>query len=315
MIATLLFALLSLTPVTEPLSCGLKTEFKLMNGIVPMAEWSSVPGLPFSDSGTFSEVTFHSGTSKCFRALSSGATAGLHPSIGSYVNSSGYAGFFQVKGIQVTVCEFQNGFNPGISFKGVSVEARDALSEDPSFFAEYSSQHVLLAGGETAFAGGLQLDLTENMSVGPAWCQDREISRFWISSDLEFGPLRLQSGGAVLDSTFRRRANASVSTPLAEFTAGYDEEDIFGRAKVQYGPAEVCISLPDWGFLLLVIPDDFFLFSLSHTEGGSLLGEVQTRLHGVVAGASVNRYDNGEWNCGFTFGISSGSRITGFSAN
>ena len=315
MICSLLFALLSLTPITEPVSCGLKTEFRLMHGVVPMTEWSSVPGLPFSDSGTFSEVTFHSGTSKCFRALSSGATAGLHPSIGSYVNRSGYAGFLQVKGFQVTVCEFQNGFNPGFSFRGISAEARDALSDDPAFFAEYSWRNLLLAGGENTFAGGIQLDLTESLSLGPAWCRDRELSRFWVSSDIELGPLRFQSGGAVVDSSFSRRANLCVNTAIAELTAGYDEEDLFGRAKMGYGPAEFCLSLPEWGFLLLVKPDNRFLLSLSHREGGVLQGEVQMELHGVVAGGSVSRFDSGEWNCGFTFGISTGTRYTGFSAN
>lgn len=303
MICALLSALLALTPITNPLACGPESEFRLIHGLVPGQDWASVPGMPFSNKGTFSEITYHNGSSRSFRALSSGPTAGLNFAIGSYVNSEGYAGFLDIQDFQVKVCEFKSGLNAGASFRGASVEARDAGSDDPAFFAGYSSEHVLLAAGETVFTGGFFLNLAENVSLGPAWCQDRELARFWMATQMEFGPLRFHSGGAVTDSSFRRRADATLDCGVAEITAGIDEEEFFMITETQLGAAELSVCVPHWGFHLLLKPGDNYLVSLSHKEGGELSGELQFSFNGFVTGLTCNRETGGKWTSGFLAGL------------
>ncbi len=303
----LFLAICSLAPVTEPVSCGKELQFLLIQGLVPESGWSQVPGIPFSPESVFTEVTFHQSSDRSFRVLSTGVTAGLKPSAGSRITKDYYASFLEVSGFRAELWEFDRGTGAGVSYGGAEFQIRNLTGNNPSLLGGYHSERITLAAGEEAFTAGFTLTPAQWVSIGPAWCQDKNTGRFWFVSRINCRPLKISSGGAVTDSTFRRRFTANIDIDYISLTAGTDEEDpvLFLESSAGCCSLSVCLSNP--GFHLLFTAADNLTASVSHTEGGQLSGELQVSIRGFVAGITAKREHGNHWETGAVLGISFGS--------
>ncbi len=125
-----------------------------------------MPGIPLRRTGTFSELTYHTGGRGSFRVLSSGPTAGIHPSIGSLVGGGGYAGWLSAADATVSLCDHGN-YSLASTYRGFTLDYR----ENSGFFGGYSSERFQAAGGPEAFVAGISPAIGEGFSLGPAWCE------------------------------------------------------------------------------------------------------------------------------------------------
>ncbi len=284
-----------LTPITSPVTGGTALEFRMMQGLVPDPGWIRVPGIPLEKRGTFSEITYHSAGGSSFRVLSSGPTAGLHPSIGSLVSRDGFAGWLSAAGATVSLCDYDSR-SIASSYRGFTLDYR----ENAGFFGEYRSGLIQAAGGPDAFVAGFSPEIGEGVTLGPAWCRDRLGSSLWLRGSVTMGALLVETGGAVEEERALPRARASIASGGLLASLGYDRGKLFGQA----GPSpEFLIQWPRWGVSCLFEHGDHILLSMSHSTGGRFRGEFQMAIRGISGGFSFTRRMGGKVTGGFTAGI------------
>jgi len=284
-----------LSPLYPPVSGGKIEEFRYVHGLVPWGEWVLVEGLPFSADESFTEVTYAAECRKTFRVLSSGNTAGLRASTGSFVSSDGYAGFLAASDFSLSICDFGD-YALASSWKGITIDYR----EEGGLQGEYRSETILLAGGKETFTAGISPEIAENVRFGPSWCQDSRGGRLWVQGAASRGSLMLSSGGAVTESGAVYRASAAARSGNFALSAGYDDSELFGSAGLD---PLFLIHWPRWGFSSVVNPSRSLLLCLSHKQGGLFRGEVQISIMGVSGGVTLNRLSGGDYHGGFSVGI------------
>lgn len=292
----ILFVFLSLlTPITNPVSGGAVTDLRLKNGLIPSDDWIQVPGVPFEESGTFTEITFMGGSRRCFRVLSRGPTAGFMPSIGSFVSEDGYAGYLSLAGVSVSVCDF-SGYSISSTYSGFTLEAR----EEWGLLGEYRSESFLFAGGDNTFTAGVSPSVAENIRIGPAWCHDPEGEAFWVDASVRFKAFLFESAGAIEEDSALRRAKAEFSSGKFYASAGYDGESLFGLAGLS---PVLLLEWPDWGISSIIQPSSRSLLCFSHNQGGDFQGELQLSFSGISGGFTLHRNSGGGFSSGFTLGL------------
>jgi len=299
----ILAGLFALVPIIQPVSCGNRLDFSMMYGLVPEEGWTGVSGIPFATGDVFTEATFLTGPKGCFRVLSTGVTAGLRPSIGSWVTKDTYAGFLEVSGVEARFWDLGRGTGAGVSRGAVTIEARNLKAEDPDFYGGYSSRRVILAAGEKAFTAGFALPLAEGVLVGPAWCQDTDAGRLWVVSELSSGPLKITSAGAVTGSSFRRRVFAGLDLGFTMLQAGLDEDEPIAAVFTGFGSCSLSVCPTDPGFQITIRPAGSIMSSFSHRYGGELTGEIQFSYSRLTAGAVLARENGNRWTYGFMAGL------------
>lgn len=283
------------TPVTSPVSGGRALEFRFLTGLVPDQGWIEAVGIPFRpEDRTFTEVTYSEGEDRVFRVLSSGGTAGLHPSVGSAASGDGYAGFLAVSGAFLAVCDYQ-GFSVSSSWKGVTADYR----EETGLMGEYRSESLLLAGGSEAFTAGFSPELTENLRLGPAWSRDGDGGYLGILGKLLLGGFQAESGVAATGDAVVQRTHATCSAAGLTARACYDGEELYGT----FGPEPLIqVEWPCWGVSSALAAGSSIL-CLSHSQTGRFQGEFQMVVKGVSGGLTLSRNHGGGFIAGFTLGI------------
>ncbi len=301
-----LLVLTALVPMLQPVSTGGAHDFRTMYGLVPEAGWEGVPGIPFIPGEDFAEAVYMHGPRRTFRVLSTGSTAGVRPSVGSWVAEGAYAGFLEFSGAELRLWEFEAGKGAGLRWAGASVEARDLTGEDPRFFGEYSSGGIQVAAGEDAFCAGFSLRAWDNLRLGPAWLHHRGRSEPWVMARASLGPLEFRSGGALDDSISRRRVSAALTVGPLLLQAGMDEDEPLASIAAALRECSISVNPIEPGLHLAARPVPELLASVSHREGGEFSGEVQLALIGrrVIAGAAARRESGGRWSAGFMMGVS-----------
>ncbi len=295
MIQLLGLFLTMLTPLTGPVAGGAALEFRMIQGLVPAPGWKIVPGIPLRRTGTFSELTYHTGGRGSFRVLSSGPTAGIHPSIGSLVGGGGYAGWLSAADATVSLCDHGN-YSLASTYRGFTLDYR----ENSGFFGGYSSERFQAAGGPEAFVAGISPAIGEGFSLGPAWCEDRHGGSAWLRGSFSRGALLVETGGAVEEDRALPRARATLASGGLMASAGYDRGKLFGQAGLS---PEFLVQWPRWGVSCLFEPRDDVLLFMSHATGGRFSAEFQIAFHGISGGFTFTRMTGGRMAGGFTGGI------------
>ncbi|HPJ28233.1 MAG TPA: hypothetical protein PLM22_04820 [Candidatus Sabulitectum sp.] len=301
-----LLVLTALVPMLHPVSTGGDHEFRTMYGLVPESGWECVQGIPFTPGEDFAEVICMHGPQRAFRVLSTGSTAGLKPSVGSWVTEDEYAGFLELSGIELRLWEFEAGKGAGFRWAGASLEARDLSGEDPHFFGEYSTETIQAAAGEEAFCAGVALRVWDGLRLGPAWLYHQGRSEPWVTARASMGPLELRTGGALEDSLSRRRISAALTAGPLLFQAGVDEDEFLARVAASLWECSLSVNPMEPGVHLMARPVPDVLASLSHREGGEFSAEVQLAILNrmFIAGAAARRDSRDRWTAGFMLGIS-----------
>lgn len=284
-----------LTPVSVPVSGGRSTEFRFVLGLVPWHDWTEVRGIPYSSEETFTEITFAGGDEKSFRVLSSGSTSGLHASIGSVVTEEGHAGFLTASGVSISICDF-TGYSLASTWQGITLDYR----ETEGLQGEYRCESLLLAGGSDAFAAGVSPEISDNLRIGPAWCQDDRGGRLRVQGEFSRGFFLIETGGAVVDHSAVHRTSVRLTRGSFTASAGYDGSDCLAVTGLQ----PLCLlQWPEWGISSVVSSGESIILCLSHRQGGRFQGELQLRIRGITGGFNVNRLEGGDFGGGFTVGV------------
>jgi hypothetical protein len=294
-----------ITPVSGVVSGGRSIAFNLKSGLIPSEEWLYVPGIPCSDPGSFTEITYSSNES--MRVLSSGVTAGLNPLLASWVNEDGYAGYFLLGGFSLRGFDLHQREGLAASFHGATIDLRRDTSCGTMVYGEYTSDHVSAATGEAAGVAGISFSVMDRIRLGPQWCAESGSGKLWILGNAVAGPLTLSSGAAVREDQFRRRCSAVLDAGFLTFTTGIDEKNLFGKAEAVAGCISVEVPVPEWGITVLMKPSDAALFLISHGQGGEFRSEVQLSFHGITGGLLLAREHPGHWQAGVIAGINIGS--------
>lgn len=301
----ILVVLTLLTPVSSVISGGRGTAFNLKSGLIPSEQWLSVPGIPCSGPGSFTEVTYISDRS--IRVMSSGVTAGLDPLLASWVNEDGYVGYFLLGGFSLRGFDISGADGFAASFHGATIDLRRDASRGTMLYGEYTSDHVSTAAGEAAGLAGVSFSVNEWIGIGPQLCMKDGAGKLWILGNAEAGPLTLTSGAALQEDQFRRRFSAVLDEGSLSLTTGIDEKDLFGKAEITADFISIEVPFPEWGITALVKPSDRALFLVSHGQGGECRGEVQLSFHGMTGGLVLTREHPGHWQAGIIAGINIGS--------
>lgn len=307
----LFLALVMLTPMSEVVSGGRSTSFSMKSGLLPVAGWMHVPGIPLYGSGIFTEMAYQGGWKKSFRVISCGETAGLNPLVASRVTENGYAAQLSVAEWLVCCIMDDDQGSCALSWKNATLDLRGTSLDSLFPAGEYSGDHILFAVTENTLAAGFSFNIGDRISIGPAYCTDGGGGNIWFTGKASCGSAAVISALAVDEHDSYRRVYGVFEHGALNLIYGWDGTGYFGQLAVRKEKFNGAVSMSVPGIYIEYRPADDLLFLASHRESGWFQGEIQNKYSCFVTEVELHRSPGNIFDWGFGVGIELGNNILG----